>query len=263
MVADTGLDASVPLLCHVEESGVAHVVLNRPARRNALDADLASRLGSALESLDDAPAVGAVVLSGAAPGFCAGSDMKNLAGMTPADMARHEARMAAVARTIALLQTPVIAAVEGFAVGGGFLLATSCDVVVSASDVRWHLPEVTLGWVPPWGLQALTVRVGPVVARRLAWGAHPIDGAAAREIGVADDLTEPGQAVTHALEQARALASLPRNSVTSTKRAFASLAGQSAETLDAQTAAAFERDCHSPNARSTFSQLFRDSGASS
>lgn len=59
---------------------------------------------------------------------------------------------------------------EGFAIGGGFLLATGCDLVVTAEDARRHLPEVGLGWVPPWGLRALVDRVGLARARRLAWG---------------------------------------------------------------------------------------------
>ena len=65
-----------------------------------------------------------------------------------------------MARLLGFLRKPVIASVEGFALGGGFILAISCDLVVSADTARWHLPEVPIGWLTPWGLNALISRVG-------------------------------------------------------------------------------------------------------
>ena len=153
----------------VERDGaVALLRLDRPAARNALDSTLVDRLAVSLSTLDADRRIRAVVLTGAPPGFCAGSDLRELAGLPVTGMVRHEEVTGAVARAIGALRLPVVAAVEGFAIGGGFLLATACDLVVSAADARWHLPEVGLGWVPPWGLHSLVVRVGPVTTCALA-----------------------------------------------------------------------------------------------
>lgn len=135
-------------------------------------------------------------------------------------MRRHEADTAAIARRIGVLGKPVIAAVEGFALGGGFILAASCDVVVTAENTRWHLPEVPNGWLPPWGLGALVARVGPTKARLLTWGAEPIDGTEALRLGVADYGAPAGEALARAIALAEKLAALPREAVASTKRFF-------------------------------------------
>jgi enoyl-CoA hydratase/carnithine racemase len=238
-------------------SSVAVLRLNRPAVRNALSAALVDRLASTLLDLDDDPGVRAVVLTGSPPGFCAGSDLTELAGLPAAERVRHEARAGQLARTLQQLSIPVVAAVEGFALGGGFLLATSCDVVVSASRARWHLPEVGLGWVPPWGLHSLVARVGPVTARRLAWGEQPLTGRQLHRIGAVDEISEPGHALRRATKVALALAALPPHAVASTKRALADVSAGAAEALDARTCWMFNLDCSSSTAQLSFDRFAR------
>jgi enoyl-CoA hydratase/carnithine racemase len=242
-----------------ERGGPGTVVLrlNRPAVRNALSAALVERLAAALAGLDDDPDVRAVVLTGSPPGFCAGSDLTELAGLPVAERIRHEARAGQLARTLQQLSIPVVAAVEGFALGGGFLLATSCDVVVSASQARWQLPEVGLGWVPPWGLQSLLARVGPVAARRLAWGDRPLSGQQLYSAGAVDEISEPGHALRHATGLATRLAGLPPHAVASTKRALADTGAASAEGLDARTSWMFGLDCYSETAQLSFARFAR------
>ena len=104
---------------------VAILTIDRPERRNALGTALVAELGAELRRLDDDPDIGAIVLDAVPPGFCAGSDLKELGTMDIAAMRQHEAATAAMARSIGLLDTPVIVAVEGFALGGGFILAIS------------------------------------------------------------------------------------------------------------------------------------------
>ena len=249
-------DASV-LLDSGGDSTVAVLCLNRPAVRNALSAALVHRLLTLLLQLDDDPGVRAVVLTGSAPGFCAGSDLTELAGLAGSEMVRHEVRAGYLARTLQRLSTPVVAAVEGFALGGGFLLATSCDVVVSASQARWQLPEVGLGWVPPWGLHSLLSRVGPAATRRLAWGEQALSGRQAHRIGVVDEVSEPGDALRQATEVARRLAALPPNAVASTKRALADASAGAAENLDARTSWMFGLDCCSSTAQLSFARFQR------
>lgn len=234
---------------------IAVVTINRPERRNALGSQLMHDLGSALAAAERDPAVRAVVLTGAPPAFCAGSDLKELAGLSIADMCRHESETAAFARAIGYRAKPVIAAVEGYALGGGFILAASCDIVVSASNTRWHLPEAPNGWLPPWGLMALMVRVGPVRARRLTWGAAPIDGVEAARVGLADDVAEPEQALHHAMDVAAGLAAVPPEAIASTKRFFEPFIMADAERFDEVASREFALNCETPSSRATFGRF--------
>jgi enoyl-CoA hydratase/carnithine racemase len=237
-------------------AGVATLTISRPERRNAIGAELVEALLSAFASLDSDPEVHAIILTGVAPGFCAGSDLKELATTDLSGMRAHEARTAALARSIALLDKPVIAAVSGFALGGGFVLAVSCDIVVTAPTTRWHLPEVTIGWIPPWGLNALVARVGPVAARRLTWGAAPFDGREAHRIGIADYLASTDDSVLDAaFDRAKQLAALPSAAVSSTKQFFAPLVSGSAEAEDAWANRLFASDCTNPVAQATLKRF--------
>jgi enoyl-CoA hydratase/carnithine racemase len=235
---------------------IAILTIDRPARRNALGQQLIEELVCELDRADRDPATRVIVLTGTAPGFCAGSDLKELAGMDLASMGAHEAHTATLARSISLMNKPVVAGVEGFALGGGFVLAVSCDVVVSDPSAHWHLPEVKIGWIPPWGIQALVARVGPVAARRLVWGANPCDGREAHRLGVADYLVEPGETVRDAaLRVAKGLAALPAQAVASTKQFFAPLVSGQGESMDAWANRLFLADCGHPAAKATLNRF--------
>src|ERR1700729_2173063 len=157
------LQKQQPAQLGTEQAGdIAVLTIDRPGGRNALGQQLIEELRSELDRADRDPGIRVIVLTGSAPGFCAGSDLKELAGMDLASMGAQGADTATLARSIALMNKPVVAGVEGFALGGGFVLAVSCDVVVSDAPARWHLPEVMIGWIDPWGIQALVARVGPV-----------------------------------------------------------------------------------------------------
>lgn len=227
--------------------------IDRPERRNAIGAELVKSLHGALAAFDRDPAIRAILVEASPPGFCAGSDLKELARLDLEGICRHEAETATMARSIGFLDKPVVVAVEGFALGGGFILAVACDVVVTAPNTRWHLPEVSLGWIPPWGLRALAARVGPAVARRLAWGGEPIDGVEAQRLGIADHLTDrDGTTNDVAGAHARRLAALPAPAVAAAKRFFAPLVSRDGEPLDALASRLFEENCRSPAAVATF-----------
>ncbi|MFL9961881.1 enoyl-CoA hydratase/isomerase family protein [Paraburkholderia sediminicola] len=239
----------------VNMGDVRQLTLNRPERRNALDGGSIAELEQALQQADRDPAVRAIVLSGVPPAFCSGSDLKELATMSIQQMCDSESQTARVARSIAGLSKPVIAAVEGFALGGGFVLAISCDIVVSASNVRWHLPEVPNGWLPPWGLQALLARVGPVRARLLTWAADAMNGIEAHRLGIADYLTEPGCADQQALSLAQRLAALPPDAVASTKRFFEPFVSLDGEQLDNLASRHFASNCEAGAAQAILSKF--------
>ena len=237
-----------------ERRGAVRVVeIDRPRRRNALDNATIAALRARFTALNSDPAVSAIVLGGTTPGFCAGSDLKELATLDRSGMAEHEADTAAFARSLSFLAKPVVAAVSGFALGGGFILAASCDVVVSDPATRWHLPEVTNGWIPPWGLTVLSARCGPVAARRLTWGAAPIDGAEAYRLGVADIIAD--NVLEAAVAEAELLAKLPAEAVASTKRFFARQIMASGEVDDVEANTLFVDDCRSAAATATLQRF--------
>lgn len=231
--------------------------LNAPQRRNALGWRMIDDLSAAFAAARGQ--VGAVVLCGAPPAFCSGSDLKELAVESVQGMCTHEAHSAALARQIVSEPYAVIACVEGFALGGGFILAASCDVVVSAADARWHLPEVSNGWLPPWGLSALTARVGPVRARALVLGFEPIDGAEAHRIGVADFIAEPGEALATGRALADKICALPREAMAQTKQYFeAEIAGGAAD-ADRIASQTFALGAASRQAQRVFAKFSRTS----
>ena len=241
----------------IDDGRVAVLTINRPAARNALSSTAIRQLDETLQKLDADETARVVVLTGAAPGFCAGSDLKELGGMSVVEMASHEADTGRFVRSLQRLDLPVVAAVEGFALGGGFLLATGCDLVVTAEDARWHLPEVALGWIPPWGLQTLVSRVGPTTARRLAWGDQPVTGADLHRLGLVDEVAESGAALELASELAVRLATLPPDAVASTKQALADAVVGPAEALDAVSTGLFAQDCESDAARASLDRFAR------
>ena len=127
-------------------------MLARERVRNALDLATTEDLLAFVERarLDDG--VRAVLLSGAGSGFCAGSDVKEMAQASMGERLSIAQRKAALMRSLAELDKPVVCAVHGFALGGGFMLAIGCDFVVTDAKAAWRLPEVGLGFFPPWGI---------------------------------------------------------------------------------------------------------------
>jgi len=243
------------MLITTRDGYVAVMTIDRPDRRNALGSELISSFDKAFQTLEHDDHVRAIIVTGAPPGFCAGSDLKELGMMDIPGMCRHEALTAALARSIGLLSKPVIAAVEGFALGGGFAFATSCDLVVTGENCRWHMPEVMIGWIPPWGLESLVARCGPVAARRLTWGSEPIDGREAERLGVADYVVPDGSVVAEAQALAKRLAALPLPAVAATKQYFAAAVAGLGEPRDVEANRMFAENCRHEVAKATLKQF--------
>ena len=201
-------------------SPVLELVLAREKVRNALDLATTERLIEALEQARGNPGVRAILLHGEGAGFCAGSDVKEMAQASMQERLRIAERKALLMRLMAEIDIPVVCAVHGFALGGGFMLAIGCDVVVTAEDAAWRLPEVGLGFFPPWGIEALARRVGIARARWLVWGASPVTGADAARIGLAEESVAPDRVLASARAAAEGLAGLPPESARATKRFF-------------------------------------------
>ncbi len=238
------------LLSEFQEA-VNVLTIDRPRRRNALGTELIGMLKAALNEADENDDVRAIVLTGTEPGFCAGSDLKELGTMSMTEMREHESVTAALARSISMLRKPVVCAVSGFALGGGVALAAACDLVVTTATCRWHMPEVKIGWIPPWGLQFLLGRCTPATARRLAWGVEVIDGKEAERLGLADYVTSDASALPMALDVAKVLASYPLPAVVATKRYFRDSFAVNGEIRDAEANLLFAENCEHPVAKAT------------
>ncbi|MCP1913808.1 enoyl-CoA hydratase/carnithine racemase [Bradyrhizobium elkanii] len=238
-----------------KRDGVAIITLQRSARRNSMDRSLVDGVKAALLELDRNDEVGAIVLAGAAPGFCAGSDLKFISRLELEAMGRFEQECGDLGRLMGYLAKPVVAAVEKFAIGGGLTLATSCDVVVAGRSSVFSLPEVPHGWLTPWGIRSLVARVGLVKARLLCFCLEALNCEDARIIGVVDYCCEDGEALTRAIEIANKLAQLPRPAVRATKRFFSNYLMEEAETMDFEANRLFLENCRETSAQATFEKF--------
>lgn len=172
--------------------GWARLRLVRPERRNALNTALLQKLAAEMGRLDADPAVRAIVISGEGGNFAAGADIDEIAEKSSAD-GRSDPRKAAWA-AIRATRTPVIAAVEGYCLGGGFELALMADMMVVAPEARLGLPESSLGIVPgAGGAERLTALAGRARAMRLVLTGEMIPGTTAHDWGVAAWLSETPQ----------------------------------------------------------------------
>jgi enoyl-CoA hydratase len=179
------------------------ITINRPDRRNAVNAAVAEGLAGALDELDGDAELSIGVITGAGKGFCAGMDLKAfVAGESP----HFEDRgFAGITRRASV--KPLIAAVEGFAVAGGLEVALSCDLIVAARGARLGIPEVKRSLVAAaGGLLRLPRMLPRNVAMELALTGDPIDAERAHQLGLVNRLAEPGQALPAALELAAAIA---------------------------------------------------------
>jgi enoyl-CoA hydratase len=192
-----------PAVLTERRDGVLLVTLNRPDARNAVNAALAEGVAAALDELDADDELSVGVLTGADKGFSSGMDLKAfVAGESPYAADRGFAGI-----TQRAAEKPLIAAIEGFAVAGGFEVALSCDLIVAARGARLGIPEVKRSLVAAGGaLLRLPQRIPFHMAMELALTGDPIDAERGYELGIVNRLAEPGSAVDAALELAAEVA---------------------------------------------------------
>jgi len=207
---------------------VALLILDRPDVLNALDRDTLECLHAQLGDLARDPGVRAVVLTGAGRAFAAGADIAAMRRLGPGEAEAfsrlgHEALAALEA-----LPVPAIAAVNGFALGGGCELACACDWIYASTKARFGQPEVNLGLIPGFGgTSRLARRVGPGWARELVLTGEPIDAETALRIGLANRLFEPDALVDAAVAAGERAAGKGPVAVSLAKRVL--LEGQDAD----------------------------------
>ena len=205
---------------------IAEILLDRPDAMNALSTPMAGRLAAVCAELAADHAIRAIVLAAAGRAFCVGADLKERAAMSDADlMAQRPVFRAAFGAVLGLPQ-PVIAAVHGYALGGGCELALSCDLIVADETAEFGLPETTVGLVPGGGGTQLALRrLGPGPAADLVLTGRRVGAAEAARLGLADRVVPPGTAGEHARELAGRIAANSPVAVRNAKRALRQGAG--------------------------------------
>jgi enoyl-CoA hydratase len=225
------------ILWRVEET-VAVATFHRPKALNALNSATLAELGQVLDAVDADRSLRALVVTGAGEkAFVAGADIAEMAALSPLEAREFAERGERTLARLEALRIPTIAAVNGFALGGGCELAMACDLVYASERAHFGQPEVNLGLIPAFGgTQRLARRVGPARALEIILTGEMIDAGKAKEIGLALEVLPADQLLPHALQTARKIASRAPAAVALAKRTLhAGLA------VDAATAAELER----------------------
>lgn len=208
------------IIAETLEGGVGLVTLNRPEALNALNSQMMAELANALDGFEADAHVGCIVITGSAKAFAAGADIKEMADKT-FPRTYVDDFISGPWERVASCKKPVIAAVAGYALGGGCELAMMCDIIICAENAKFGQPETTLGILPGiGGTQRLTRAVGKAKAMDMILTGRLMDAEEAERVGLvsrivdADDLL-----IDEALEMARTIASLSRPSVLMAKEA--------------------------------------------
>jgi enoyl-CoA hydratase len=217
------------------EGGIAVLTVNRPDALNAFDVDTLTALRDQLRELADDAEVRVVLLTGAGDrAFAAGADIKHMSELEVDEAKEWGALGHEVGRLLETMPKPTIAAVSGFALGGGCELALACDFRYAASTAKLGQPEVNLGIIPGWGgTQRLPRVVGLGVAKELILTGRVVDADEALRIGLVNAVHEPGDLLAKTMGVAQALAAKGPLSLAAAKDAVnRSLAGDHARNLE-------------------------------
>ena len=208
-------------LVTVENSaGVATIRLNRPPM-NAINGQVQEELREASGQVSADDSVRAVVIYGGEKVFAAGADVKEFAPMTHAQMMRAAERISSSVDAVARIPKPVIAAVTGYALGGGCELALAADFRVSAENAKWGQPEILLGIIPGMGgTQRLPRLIGPARAKDLIFTGRMIDAGEALGLGLADVVVPAEDVYSTAVELAATYAKGPALALQAAKAAI-------------------------------------------
>ncbi len=198
--------------------GAGLIRLNRPQALNALNEALMGELATALAAFEADEAIGCMVLTGSQKAFAAGADIKEMAGLDFPDV--YERDFLSGWDTLARCRKPVIAAVSGFALGGGCELAMMCDIIIASETARFGQPEIRLGIIPgAGGTQRLTRAIGKARAMDMILTGRMMEAEEALQAGLVARVVAPEELENEALEMARTIAGFGRAAVLAAKEA--------------------------------------------
>lgn len=203
-----------------KKDGVATVTLNRPEAMNALSRALRAALHDAIAQLSGDDEVSVLVLTGAGRAFTAGLDLKEL-GSDPNGLGAANATGAAENPVLALLECPkpIIGAINGVAITGGFEVALACDVLIASTNARFADTHARVGIMPGWGLsQRLSRVIGPYRAKELSLSGNFLDAQTAADWGLVNRVVAPEELMPAALKLAADMATIPAETLATYKR---------------------------------------------
>lgn len=209
-----------PILLHEVEDGVARIILNRPAKRNALNRELVRALDGALAGAASDERVRVVALSGAGPDFCSGADLAELeriAAMGRAESLEDARALGSLFRRMRAHPRPIVAVVHGRALAGGCGLATACDLVLARDDAEFGYPEVHLGFVPALVMTILRRKTGEGRAFDLVIRGDRFGAEEAYRLGLVNRVFVPTDFETGVARYLTSLAAKPSSAVALTK----------------------------------------------
>ena len=207
------------ILVEIRDS-VGLVTLDRPTALNALSESLMAELSRAIGELEADPRIGCIVLTGSERAFAAGADIKDMIDKTFAEVYREDFISGTWTR-VARCRKPVVAAVSGYALGGGCELAMMCDIVVAAETAKFGQPEIGIGTMPAvGGTQRLPRAVGKAKAMDLCLTGRTMDAEEAERAGLVSRVVPAGKVLEEALAVAETIAAMPRQAAMMIKEAI-------------------------------------------
>ena len=203
------------------DSRIAILRFDRPAAMNAVDDSVRAGLGRLLRQLDAEDDTDAIVLTGSGErAVCAGQDLAESAAVSTATLAGWLNRQHAMYQAVRDVTKPIVAAVNGTAVGAGFQMALMCDLRVAHAGVRMGQPEVRAGLASIVGSYLMSLQIGHSLNQQLSLTGELVSGERAHTLGLVNDLVPQEQVLARAVARARELAALPRTAVRLTKQRF-------------------------------------------
>lgn len=201
--------------------GIATIIINRPQFNNALNTQTLLELGEAVEEVKKDEETLAVIITGSGENFSSGVELGELEGMSPDDAKAYSHMGSRVFRSLELMEKPVIAAIDGYAMGGGLQLSLACDIRISSSRAMLSMPELRTGIIPGLGgTQRLRTIVGMGRAKEIIFSGKEISAEKALEIGLVNMVVDHQQLMEEALSMASDIAKSSRKALKLAKAAI-------------------------------------------
>lgn len=231
------------------KEGIAWVTLQRPKVLNAINQEMANSIVRRIQELEKRSDVRVIITSGEGRAFCAGSDLSELAKLSPGQAAAYELDVARFFSILDRLPQPTIAALHGHVLGGGLGLALYHDFRVASETAALGMPEVELGWIPPWAVGRLAEVVGLQKARWILMTCATMTGTEAAEIGLVDEAVPDGQLLIRVEELAMRFAAMPNEGIKQTKMLVNRMSSLRHSDWDVAASQAFQECYEKPEAQ--------------